>query len=99
MKNEIIIKGSFGAHTIRKEISNVLTEDEMTRAIAPFSKENILSVKIISSDEVFILEAGAFQGCRNLEKINLSKVEVLEVSDGMLKGCMQLRKVIYPRGW
>lgn len=99
-KMVIVIRDAQGKRIIRKEeISNPLTEEVMVRAIAPFSKENVTSIKIISSAENFVVESGAFKDLRNIIKINLSKVRNLQVPYEMLTGCTSLRKVAYPRYW
>ncbi len=85
---------------IRKEISNIFTEEEMTRVIAPFLKENIESVKIISPDDDFLLSGRPFLGCWNMVRLDLSKVKhLLEISHSMLDGCGGIRRVKYPRNW
>lgn len=52
--------------------------------------------EIIGGNKIDFIGTGAFKGCENLEKVDLSKSKITEIKPETFKGCINLKTILLP---
>lgn len=52
--------------------------------------------EIIGGNKIDFIGTGAFEGCVNLEKVDLSKSKITEIKPETFKGCINLKTILLP---